>query len=351
MSAMASRMAGKAMSPSMTRITTMSRRRENPAIRPTMMPPTEVSNMVVTPTSSEMRLPWRTRLQTSRPNSSVPRKCWALGACRRAAGSSRVGLCVESTPASDAARTKARRISAPATTLRLASVRRSQRGRVDGAPAAARGSRTSTATSLIADPRIDDRVEEIDPKVDEHVGGGGDEDNPLHHRVIAPQNRRDDETAQPWDVEDDLRDDGATDQDGRRDADDRHDGHERVAESVNPRDRSIREPLGPRGADVVLLEHLEHARARYAGDQRRLVEAERKRGQDHVLDRAQRVREHGDVARRGQPAQAHGEEVDEVEAQPEAGNADAEQRDQHEPAVPGGASVGRRDRAGRHADG
>ena len=113
----------------------------------------------------------------------------------------------------------------------------------------------------------------------------------------------------------------------------------------------MREPLGPRGPDVVLLEHLEHAGAADARDQRRLVEAEREGGQHHVAHRAHGVREHRNVTRGRQPAQAHGEEVDEVEAQPEAGDADAEQRDQHEPAVPGGAPVGCRDRAGRHADG
>src|SRR6266545_4339296 len=317
MSAMARRMAGKAMRPSMTRITTMSRRRENPATRPTMMPPTDVSNMVVTPTSSEMRLPWRTRLQTSRPNSSVPRKCRALGAWSRAAGSSRVGLCVESTPASSAASTKARRIRAPATTLRLARVRRSQRGRVDGAAALTVGARTSTVASVIADPRIDQRVQQVDPEIDEHVGRGRDEDDPLHHRVVTPQNRRNDEAAQTRDVEDDLRDDGAPDQHGGRDADDRDDGHERVAKGVDPGDRAVRKPLGLRRADVILLEHLEHAGAADARDQRRLVEAEREGGQHHVPHRAHGVGEHRDVARGGQPAEAHGEEVDEVEAEPE----------------------------------
>src|SRR5574342_914036 len=136
------------------------------------MPPTEVSSMVVTPTRSEMRLPWSTRLQMSRPNSSVPRKCRPLGGWSRAAGSRRVGLCVESGPAKSAASTKARRMRAPATTLRLARRRRSQRGRVEGAPTPTAGPRTSTAASVIADPRVDDRVQEIDPEVDQHVGRG-----------------------------------------------------------------------------------------------------------------------------------------------------------------------------------
>src|SRR5499433_3878876 len=176
------------------------------------MPPKEVSSIVLTPTRSEMRLPWSTRLQTSRPNSSVPRMWVALGGLSREAGDSRVGLYEESTPASSAAAMKTSRMSAPVTTLRLPRRRRSQRGRVAGAAARAVGTRTSTAASVIADARVDERVEEIHAQVDEHVGGGGDEDHALDHGVVAAENRRDDEPSQPRNVEDDLRDDGAANQ-------------------------------------------------------------------------------------------------------------------------------------------
>src|SRR5215470_8411463 len=183
------------------------------------MPPKEVRSMVLTPTRSEMRLPWSTRLQMSRPNSSVPRMWMALGGLSREAGDSRVGLYEESTPARSAAAMKTSRMSAPATTLRLASRRRSQRGRVDGATADAAGTRTSTVASVIADARVDERVEQIHAQVDEDVGGGDDEHHPLHHGIVAAENGRDDESAQARDVEDDLRHDGASDQDGRGDAD------------------------------------------------------------------------------------------------------------------------------------
>ena len=43
------------------------------------------------------------------------------------------------------------------------------------------------------------------------------------------------------------------------------------------------EALGPRRADVVLLQHLEHGRAGDAGDQRDVDAAERDRRQDQVL--------------------------------------------------------------------
>jgi hypothetical protein len=62
MRAMARRMAGKAIMPSMSRITSVSSRRLKPATSPTTTPPREVRSMVVTPTRRETRLPWMTRL-------------------------------------------------------------------------------------------------------------------------------------------------------------------------------------------------------------------------------------------------------------------------------------------------
>src|SRR5262245_30913601 len=141
----------------------------------------------------------------SRPNSSVPRMCVALGGLSREAGDSRVGLYEVSTPARSAAAMKTSRMNAPTTTARLPRRRRSQRGRVDVAAAGTAGTRRSTAASVIADAWVDDRVEQVHAQVDEDVGGGGDEDDPLHHGIVAPENGRDDESPQPWDVEDDLR--------------------------------------------------------------------------------------------------------------------------------------------------
>ena len=54
---MASRMAGKAISPSMKRMMTGSSWREYPAAKPITIPPGEVSAMVTPPTRSEIRLP------------------------------------------------------------------------------------------------------------------------------------------------------------------------------------------------------------------------------------------------------------------------------------------------------
>src|SRR4030095_4798071 len=203
----------------------------------------------------------------SRPTSTVPRMWPGPGGRSREAGASRVGLWVESTPANRAASTKTRRMSAPATTLRLPRrggsrpttgaqggrrgggaapattlwlprSRRSQRGRVDAAAAGPEDTRTSTAASLIADPRIDEGVEKIHPEIDQDIDGGRHEHHSLHHGIVASQNGRDDEPAQPRDIEHDLRDDGAADEHGGGDADHRDHGHEGVAEGVDPGDHA-----------------------------------------------------------------------------------------------------------------
>src|SRR5262247_2736095 len=115
---------------------------------------------------------------------------------------------------------KTSRMKAPSTTLRLPRRRRSQRGRVDGATAGAAGTRTSTAASVIANAGVDEGVEDVHAQVDEDVGGGDDEDDSLHHGIVAPENGRDDQPPQSRDVEDDLRD-------------------ERVAERVHPGHRAL----------------------------------------------------------------------------------------------------------------
>src|SRR5262249_14244859 len=122
--------------------------------------------MVVTPTSSETWAPCRTRLYTSRPNSSVPSRFRALGAFRRSAGLSRRGSCVETTSANSAARITTAKMPAPRTMLRFLAKR---------------------PISLIADPRIDDHVERVDRQVDEDVSGGGHQNHALHHGIVATQ--------------------------------------------------------------------------------------------------------------------------------------------------------------------
>src|SRR5215471_10747926 len=143
------------------------------------MPQSEVRIIVVAPTSSETWAPCRTRLNTSRPNSSVPNKFAALGAFRRRAGLRRRGSWVEMTPASSAARITTARIAAPTTMFRFWTACRRHVGRAGMAAV------RTAAPSAIADPRIDEDVEHVDHEIDEHVRGRGDQDHALHDRIVA----------------------------------------------------------------------------------------------------------------------------------------------------------------------
>ena len=91
-----------------------------------------------------------------------------------------------------------------------------------------------------------------------------------------------------------------------------------------------REALGPRGAHVVLAEHLEHARPGEPRDDRRGDGAERHGGHDEVGEVA--------AAGGGEPAEMEREDEDEEETEPEARHRHAEQRHHHradvEPRVP-----------------
>src|SRR5713226_8025032 len=115
-------------------------------------------------------------------------------------------------------------MTAPTSTARLASNRGSQRESERGAPTASiragAGVTAGEAASLIADSGIYHGIEQIDGEVDQDIGGGGHEHHPLHHRVVSAQDGGDDETAEPGDIEHDLRHHRPADEHRRGDADD-----------------------------------------------------------------------------------------------------------------------------------
>ena len=76
------------------------------------------------------------------------------------------------------------------------------------------------------------------------------------------------EPAETGDREHPLGDDDAADQERDADADHRHDRHRGIAQRVAHQHAALAEALGACGADVVLVQHLEHRGARDARDQR-----------------------------------------------------------------------------------
>src|SRR5687768_14355644 len=125
-----------------------------------------------------------TRLYTSRPTSSVPNQCVALGAASRAFTSMWVGF-----PAMTGARTPTISVMpmmiAPAIVIfrRVSSV--SHRGHRRSTPTVAGSGSLSVAGSvtamgsLVLHARIDHQVREIDREIDEHVDAGDAEHDAL----------------------------------------------------------------------------------------------------------------------------------------------------------------------------
>src|SRR5882672_1653581 len=167
MMATASRKYGKAINVSMERMMSWSTQRPTkPARRPQSEPATAASAVAVSPTTREMRAPKRSRLRRSRPNSSVPSRCPAvrMGARRRA-----VSMASGSRGASQGASTASTAMTATRPRPKIAALLR----------------RKIRTTSVIADARIEDGVEEIDGEVDHHEGGGDEEHPALHQRIVA----------------------------------------------------------------------------------------------------------------------------------------------------------------------
>src|SRR3990172_6796686 len=127
-------------------------------------------------------------------------------------------------------------------------------------PMAGRAGRpAATATSIaIAYRWVEHPVEQIHGEVRQHHHDGDEHHQVLDDRVVAPEDRLDQETRHPGQIEDGLGDHEAAEQERQLDADHGDDGQHRVLEGVPPDDDTLGLPLGPGGADIVLAQHLEH---------------------------------------------------------------------------------------------
>src|SRR5581483_8301635 len=126
-----------------------------------------------------------TRLRMSRPRRSVPNGYWALGASWRWRTLSAIGSCGEITSASSAIRTSSRVSASPLSTSLLAASSRSGRRRGAARSAGVATAGASAWLSAIADAGIEDRVEQVDDKVDQHERHRHAQHRPLDDRVVA----------------------------------------------------------------------------------------------------------------------------------------------------------------------
>src|ERR671932_281833 len=150
---------------------------------PSTRPTASAMLAAVAPACSDAWAPQITRLSTSRPNSSVPIGWARLGGCRSTRKSCLIGLYGLTWPAKSAAPMTTSNTTAPATPVfeRRKRRRAAVHGVIDGRRPAVDGPRSGwagrlsgsdeTATSGVADARVQRRVQHVDNQVnrdDEH---------------------------------------------------------------------------------------------------------------------------------------------------------------------------------------
>src|SRR2546425_188974 len=254
-----------------------------------------------------------TRLRTSRPMSSVP-KGWArLGADSRISGWGASGSYGATTSANVAVSASSTMIPADATPsgLRLSAVTSSPSQpwpSATGSPANVEVRAMAKGGSVVPDARIEPRVHEVDHEVEAHQRAGHEHDVGLHDGIIPEQNRLDGQAAHPGQREDRFDDHRSGQQRPELPAHDGDDGNERVLERVLVDDDPTAQALGPRGAHVVLAQHLEDGGARHAHGGRRQAEAEHRRRQQELLQVSRRRVPEADVADGRDPAEPDGGE-------------------------------------------
>src|SRR5712692_3481971 len=312
---------------------------------PSTVPRMPAKITAMKPTTSETRGPKMRRERTSRPRWSVPSRCSPVppscqaGGWKRSPSVPTSGLWGASTLAKRAVSTNTTMISTGRTgnpslrkeAYRQASVR-----------AAARLGLAFAALPFIADPRVDDRVEDVHEKVDDDDHRAAQEHDGLDDGEIPEGDPLVEQAADAGPGEDGLDDDRDVDHEDEVDPRERQHGDQRVLERVLGDDERLRQPLDARELHVLRAEDLEHGRARQPHVRGREVPAQRERGHEHVRGRAR--------ARGRQPAEVHGEEEDHEEPDPEGREREPEEREELARAVPPAVHPHRRDDARRDPD-
>src|SRR5438093_2020130 len=313
---------------------------------PSAVPMEPATSAPISPTISDTREPWSSRLRMSRPWKSVPSSVVTRPPSIQNGGSNTpppatgsVGSCGAITSARSATSARPPRITTAASGASRAAAS-SERPRV-------RASGLSPASVAIVlprqpDSRVDEGIEDVHDQVDRHDHEARHDHDALHEREVTLE---DPLVEQPTDArprEDHLDDDGSVDHHHQVDARQREDRDQRVLERVHGDDDDVGEPLESRELDVLAAEDLQHARPRQPQHRRGEVPAEREGGHDDVSPVT--------GPRRRQPPQPHGEHEDQHEAEPEAGNRQPEERDALGDVVPPGVHLHRRDDSGGDAD-
>src|SRR6266850_6657598 len=245
---------------------------------PNGTPTNRASSTDDTPTSSEMRVPWMTRLSMSRPSWSVPRRWSQLGRAKVWVWSLAIGLWGASTSAKRAVTSSMATIATPTSAVVLRRSRRKPCTRGDsersaGAPHATRGTVVTSASlrlpprmgcmvmgpSGVPDPRIQERVAQVHEEVHHDESERRQQGEALHLLVVPRNDRVDAEGAEPRHGEECLHHDRAADEEPHLQAHHGHGGDQRVLQRVLEHHRPLAQALGARGGDVFRADDFQHA--------------------------------------------------------------------------------------------
>src|SRR5271168_691574 len=217
---------GTAMIKSMSRV--MATSKTGPAIAatsPSATPTMKDTHITERPMNSDTRAPKMRRDSVSWPSPSVPSTkrqdppASHTGGARTASRNCSIGEWGATILAVSARRTMMAKTARPNTAPRFSRNANQNDARGEGCARTAAASSpiglVSAATSAaMADPGIDDAIDEIDDQIDEDNDGGDEQNAALQRRVVAPADGIDEPMADPWPGEDRLRQDSARHQAG-----------------------------------------------------------------------------------------------------------------------------------------
>src|SRR5581483_1178218 len=309
-------------------------------MRPSRPPRMSPSTTEDTEINSEARAPQMTRAIMSWPVPSVPMgwanemasvswpmKCWS-GAGTGSTGASSADSVTSASQTIATQPNRPSRFDALFSTLASVSVGGSSMTS-DWVPATT-GSCSTVGAGLgdcsgMADPRVEDGVEDVDEEVHDHVADREDRDVTLQCNVLATEDGVGDQESHAVDHEDVLDHDRAADERADVEASHSEQRQARRPQRVPPQDPGRAEALRPRHRDEVLLQCRDHVAAQQAHVDRDLADGEADRGERGLLDVADGVVPPRDPAGRLDPTELAPDVVREHEAEHEVG--DGEQRE------------------------
>src|SRR5262249_3444977 len=142
----------------------------------------------------------------------------------------------------------------------------------------------SSSRWSVFDARIEVRIEDVDEEVDHDEGEGDGEDGALDHRVVAALDGIQGEATDTGPGEDEFDDDDPSEHEGELQTEDGDGRDHRVFQGVEGNDATLVDAFGAGGADVVLVEDLQHRGAEEAGEDGGVDDADGEGGQDQVQE-------------------------------------------------------------------